>query len=305
MIDLLNSTLEKNNIQLSQTYTNEVWPIYFIIAQPRGVSTLFQQLILSNLDIAYVSNFLSKFYKTPLFGMELEKNIIDKQYKSNYLSNYGNTSGFNEPHEWGWFWKNNLDLIGSEHYTKLNDFTQLKYNLLSITNSKKLPLLIDNVYAMANILKFKKYFKNIRIISLTRNLYFICNSIINARLSRYNNINQFYGHPPKNINQLLDVKNPIEQIVLQVKSINKEINDITDSFQPSNILEIDYEEIYNDSYEVVKKFHTFVNVDDFNLKFKKKHLPKLIYRNDKKLINPQYKEELDFFYNKHLGHNND
>lgn len=301
MLNLMNTALGDKNNKLSQQYTDETWPIYFIIAQPRGVSTLFQQLITSNLEIAYINNFLAKFYKAPLFGIELEKDIIDKQYKSTYISNYGNTNGIDEPHEWGWFWKNILNLENNEHYSKIDDFSQLKNHLLSITNSKKLPLLLDNVYAMANILRFKELFQNIKIISLTRNLYFICNSIINARLSRYNDINVFYGHPPKNIRELLNIKNPIEQIVLQVKSIDNEIKNITNAFQQKDILEIDYEDIYNETYGVVENFHNFVKKDKFDLKFKKKHLPELSYRNNRKLINPKYKKDLDFYYDKHMG----
>lgn len=305
MLSLMNNILEEKNNLLSKQYKDETWPIYFIIAQPRGVSTLFQQLITSNLEVGYINNFLAKFYKAPLFGIELEKNTINREYKSNYSSNYGNTNGINEPHEWGWFWKDILNLENNEHYSNIIDFSQLKNHLLSITNSKKLPLILDNVYAMANILKFKNSFKNIRIISLTRDLYFICNSIINARLSRYDNINTFYGHPPKNINDLLKVQNPIEQIVLQVKSIDDEIKNITSNFQQKDTFYIDYEDIYNDTYGVIEKFHTFVKKDNFDLKFKEKHLPKLSYRNDKKLINPKYKQDLDFYYAKHIGVIND
>ena len=90
--------------------------------------------------------------------------------------------------------------------------------------------MIDNVFAMANILLLKQHIKNIKIIYTKRNLYYICNSIINARVKRYNDINIFYGHRPKNIDEILQIKNPIEQIVFQVKSIQDEIDNILNSF---------------------------------------------------------------------------
>ncbi len=299
MLDLLNKTLKVENNKLIADFTDNSYPIYFIIAQPRGASTLLQQLLTSNLELGYISNLLAKFYKAPLFGIELEKNFIEKNYKSNFLSKYGNTFGINEPHEWGWFWKEMLSLQGEEHYSKLNDFTKLKQNLLSITNTKKLPLIIDNVFALSNLIKIQKNLKNIKIINMTRDLYFVCNSIINARLSKNNDINVFYGHPPKNINEVLKIKHPIEQIVFQVKSIQNEIDDIVQSFN-NNTLNIDYEEIYNNSFAVVNKFHSFVKEDNIHLNFKEKHLPILSYRNDTKLINNQYKDDLDFYYNKYF-----
>lgn len=79
-------------------------PVYFIVAQPRGASALFQQLIISNLEVGYISNFLAKYHDNHKIGLTLEKEILDKNFKSTFLSQYGNTEGSNEPHEWGWFW---------------------------------------------------------------------------------------------------------------------------------------------------------------------------------------------------------
>ncbi|MCK5110907.1 MAG: sulfotransferase [Arcobacteraceae bacterium] len=304
-MNLLNETLYNENKKLLSKFTKESYPIYFIIAQPRGASALLQQLLTSNLEVGYISNFLAKFYKAPLFGIELEKSFIDKNYKSSFLSQYGNTDGINEPHEWGWFWKDMLDLKGDKHYTNMNNFDFLKQNLISIANTKELPLIIDNVFALSNLIKIKKSLPNIKIINMTRDLYFICNSIINARLSKSGNIDIFYGHPPKNIEEVLKIKNPIEQIVFQVKSIQNEIDAIVNNFEEEQTLHIDYEDIYTDSFSVVEKFHTFVKKDNINLNFKKKHLPQLSYRNSSDLIKSEYKEELDLYYKKYFGNKHD
>lgn len=302
----MNGLLAKENKKIIAKTNEQEYPIYFIIAQPRGVSTLFQQLITSNLQVGYISNFLAKFYDSVSFGLELEKEVLNTEYKSNFISNYGNTKGIHEPHEWGWFWQRQLNLAGDEHYTKQDNFNELYQTLSHITSQKKMPLLIDNVYAMSNILKFKGAFKNIKIINLTRDLYFICNSIINARLSRFNDIYEFYGHKPHNIDEVLAIQNPIEQIVYQVKSLQNEINQIVKNFEHTSVLEIDYEEIFNDSFAVVNKFHTFVQEqDEIQLQYKERHLPKLSYRNDVKLIKSEYKEELDYFYEKYFGKKHD
>ena len=301
MIPLLNETLKEENNKKILDYKDESYPLYFIISQPRGASSLLQQLLLSNLEIGYINNFLAKFYKCPIFGLELEKGIIDKNYKSNFISNYGNTEGINEPHEWGWFWKNQLKLEKEEYISPLTDFTILKRNLLAITNTRKLPLIIDNAFAISNLLKIKKQFKNIKIINLTRDLYFVSNSFINASLKRYGDINVLYGNSPLNTK----IDNPIEQIVYRVKSIQNEIDDVVKYFEDQDVLHIDYEEIYNNSFDVVQKFHSFVQLDNINLSYKEKHLPFLTYRNDKKLINDKYKDDLDVYYKKYFGINND
>lgn len=305
MLNLFNNLLYTENKKLVLTYHDESYPIYFIVAQPRGASTLLQQILISNLDIGYISNFLAKFYKSPIFGLELEKDILYKEYKSNYLSTYGNTHGLQEPHEWGWFWKDMLSLQGEEHYSTQNDLSLLKHNLLAITHTKQKPLIIDNIYAMANLIQLKNNLKNIKVINLTRDLYFICNSIINARLSRYSNINTFYGHPPRNIKAILEITSPIEQIVCQVKSIQEEIDSSLRHFDAKDIIHIDYEHIFRNSFEVVEKFHDFVAQSGITIAYKDKHLPSLTYSNDTKVINTTYKEELDFYYKKYFGNGND
>jgi len=279
--------------------------IYFIVAQPRGASTLLQQLLISNLNIGYISNFLAKYYDSHIEGLKKEKAILDINFKSNFKSQYGNTEGLNEPHEWGWFWKDKLNLKDSEHYSNNIKIDELEESLNDIITYKKTPILIDNVYAMSNLLELKNKIPNIKIINLTRDLYYISNSIINARISRYNNIQAFYGHPPKNTEEILKINNPIEQVVHQVKSIQNEIDETMSVFDDKDILNIDYEDIYNDSYSVVNKFHNFVNDDGIKLNYKEKHLPKLTYRNDPNLINPLYKDDLDFYYNKYFGTKND
>ncbi len=301
MLNSLNNLLQEENTRQSVQYKDEQYPIYFILSQPRGASSLLQQILLSNLEVGYINNFLAKFYKSPIFGLALEDDIIDKDYQSNFISTYGNTVGINEPHEWGWFWKNQLELADGEEHTKLNNFTALKHNLLSITNSRKLPLLIDNSFAISNLLKIKKEFKNIKIINMTRDLYYISNSFINASIKRYDDINILYGNTLKNKN----IKNPIEQILFRVRSIQNEIDNVLEGFNEEDILHIDYEDIYHDSFNVVKKFHNFTKNSGIDLNYKKKHLPKLTYRNDPKLIKAQYKDDLDFYYKKYFGSKDD
>jgi hypothetical protein len=276
-------------------------PVYFIVAQPRGASSLLQQLLISNLEVGYVTNFLAKYYDDHKKGLKLEEEILDKNFKSTFLSNYGNTDGLNEPHEWGWFWQDKLNLTSPHHYSDDIDFNLVKQSMNDITAHKKLPLIIDNIYAMANLMKLNNNMNNVKMINLTRDLYFICNSIINARLSRYNDINQFYGHPPANIDEILKIKNPIEQIVMQVKSIQDEIDLTIKSFDEKDVLNIDYEEIYKDSFDIVTRFHDFVKQDGFELKYKEKHIPILSYRNDPSLIKDTYKDKLDFYYEKYFG----
>lgn len=300
MLEIINNALQQDSDRMACQATDTGMPIIFIVAQPRGASTLLQQLLLSNLDVGYISNFLAQFYKAPVAGLHLEKKVLDRGYKSHFTSAYGNTDNHNEPHEWGWFWKEMLGLSGDQHYKEEADLSRLVKNLQAITEFKQTPLLIDSVYALSNLALIKQQLPNVKVINLTRDLFYICNSIINARTSRYGDIHQFYGHPPKNIEYLKTITNPIEQIVLQVKSIQDEIDEIVNDFPAEDVLHIDYQNIYEDSLAVVQQFHGFLQQHGIELEYKDRHLPQLTYRNSPKLINHDYCEELDRYYTQYF-----
>ena len=41
---------------------------------------------------------------------------LDNNFKSNFISRFGNTFGPLEPNEWGWFWRKWFNLKNNEHH---------------------------------------------------------------------------------------------------------------------------------------------------------------------------------------------
>ena len=86
----------------------EAHPILFVVGPPRSGTTLALQLLSSNLDVAYVNNLTAAFWSAPLIGVRLSKKLLGDDYCSSYSSNFGQTQGAREPHEFGRFW---IDLL--------------------------------------------------------------------------------------------------------------------------------------------------------------------------------------------------
>jgi len=301
-LEIMNDALEKNDDMLTENMSPPLWPIIFILACPRGASTFFQQLVISYFPIGYVSNFLAKFWKAPYIGSLLEKDVISESFVSSFRSKYGHTEGSREPHEWGYFWRKWLRLTREEHYVSKDiDFQGLLKKLAAIEKVKEAPLIFDNVRAMANIQLLKKSIGNVVVVHLKRDPYFICNSIINARVERYNDIHKFYGHPPNNMNEVLGIRDPIEQIVFQVKSIIEETQDNLDVFRDEEICEIEYNDLWQNPSSQMMKFRDFLENLGVYLKMKKPSgIEKFSSRNSTSLINKEYSDKLNQYFDKYF-----
>ena len=55
--------------------------------------------MISRYQLGYISNLTAKFYKNPAAGTILHESLVPKDYSSDFLSAYGNTSGVFEPSE--------------------------------------------------------------------------------------------------------------------------------------------------------------------------------------------------------------
>jgi len=292
-LKFLNNTLaekDKEEVRQFDSFDN---PLVFILALPRSASALFEQMVISKYRIGYITNFLAKFHKAPLLGALLEQDILDNSYKSNYKSEYGNTFGALEPHEWGWFWQDKLGLCGDEFYTNEEKIApELRNTLSAVAKTKGLPLIIDNVYAMANIQHIKKIIPESVMVHVDRDPFYVCNSIINARLSRYGDINSFYGHRPANIDDILSASDPVEQIVRQVISINKEIENSKSVFKKNEVHCVTYKQMCFEPEKTIESFGSFMYELGYGLETKNTSFHELTFRDDPKLIAPEFSDRL-------------
>jgi len=303
----LNELLESKDNKLTSSFSKPEFPICFIIALPRTGSTLFQQVLASTLDIGYVSNLMASFWSAPYIGALFEKKFQDKTFFSTFKSQYGNTKGVFEPHEWGWFWKKFLNLKGDDHYIvdeSRVDINILKKKLAAIEYVKKSPLIFDNVYTVANLSFLKKSLSNTVVVYLNRDPYYVTNSIINARVKRYGTIDQFYGHPPHNISQIKKIEHPIEQIVMQVKTILDEIKNSFKLLSEKSVLEIQFDYLLKYPAQVSVQFCDFYQKQGINLNMDENKLEMLNSfenRNSNTLLNKDYNDDLNYFYKKYFG----
>jgi len=276
-----------------------------IFSLPRGASTLFQQLVISSSDIGYISNLVAKFWRAPYIAAQLDLDVRDPDYVSNFKSSYGNVVGAQEPHEWGWFWQHWLKLGEDETYCKdknLIDGHGLRQKLGALQSVWQRPLLIDSIFALANYAILADIMPNILAVNVKRDSYYVCNSHINARIQRYGDLQEYYGHRPINIDEILAIEDPIEQIVAQVKATETENKQTLDGIEVNHIFQVGYKELVHQPQRVMDDFVAFLEKEN-GTKISVRPLPKLNleFRDGAEFVNPKFKEKLDKYYEFYFG----
>lgn len=300
----LNVALEPEDRRHTDRFDAPRYPVTFVVALPRAASTLFQQILASTTDIGYVSNLLARFWQAPSHGAALARSLRDPHFVSNFRSMYGNTTGPLEPAEWGWFWQRWLRLDGNEHYVqrgKPPDLAGLARTLAAVENAFGAPLIFDNVFALANLDVLRRALPNVLAAYVRRDSRAVCKSILNARLERYGSLHAFYGHRPRTMDDLLRVADPVEQVVLQVKAIQAEIDETLRGFPPGSVFTADYADLVSAPGLVAERFAAFMAGHDVPLSLRPAPLPALRSRDGRGLVDDTLAARLDDLHRRHFG----
>lgn len=284
---------------LVHKFTEPQLPCIFIVSLPRACSTLLHQLLVQRYYFSYVSNLQARSWKIPYIGAKIIKpHLLKKEFKSNYTSEFGNTQGDLEPHEWGWFWKQYF----SPHYNcTASKIRTLRKELSALESVHEKPLLFDNCYLLPYLGLIGKEIINSIFINLKRDPFFIINSIIKARMKRYGDINVWYAEKPRNYPEIVKL-NPVKQCVAQIYYLDKQLKDEVDKIPKNRVLEINCEDIWERPSLVMKHIGSFVLSNGYKLKIKDNDIPERFEnRNKLSFVNSSYLEELKLYYEEYFN----
>lgn len=253
-----NEALGRVSLAPESDGTGFACPPCFISAPPRGGSTLLQQVLISRFSFGYVSNLMARFWNAPEVGAALHAELRPADFVSTFDSRYGNTVGAFEPHEWGWFWRKWLALEGDEHHiSRPVDWLGLKRVLVAIGHIQARPMLFDAPLACGDLALVDRELGGIFVLNLTRSPWHVCNSIINARLERYGTIDAYYGATTRHQDRILAIADPIEQIVIQARTLFDEQAEQIAAIPRTRVLDVAYENLRAAPMEVADRVARF------------------------------------------------
>jgi len=159
---------------------------------PRSGSTYLYQLLCRTGRYNYVSNFQSRFWRTPCVGRLLENSIGVRDYNLiKSQSNLGMTQGWESPSEFNYFWEERLGISGgADSVVDEGRFDSSKAASLSDTISamstfEDKPLLFKKEWLGMNADTLRKCFPRLEFIHLNRDREAVIKSMLRARTSVY------------------------------------------------------------------------------------------------------------------------
>ncbi len=244
------------------------YPPIFIVGAPRSGSTILFQLLTKYFSFVYINNFINMAREVPLTGFVVNK-ILFKDIKHNsFSSQYGNTQsgGLVAPNE-GLFWYKWLPK--DKHFVRSKDISvkdkrKMKDCFNAIMNKYEQSIIIKNLSFGLRLELIHKLFPLAKIIVIKRDPFFTCQSIFLSRRKLGIPDNKMWGILPRNFQEMNEL-NIYEKIVLQVSSINQQIEEDIKNFPKENVYSLTYESLCQNTRAQISEITGFIN-SGFSLK---------------------------------------
>ncbi len=298
--------LHLNPVQhnLEKEYTNNKYPLGFIIGNPRSGTTLLLQYLASLKCFSYPTNFLARFSYAPHIGALAQQMVFNNEFdplgefessnnKILFNSFLGKSKGALAPNEFQHFFRNYTNTYFPEYLpnNKVSkiDFNSIFKGLISIESVFNKPFVTKALMFQYNLIPFFEAIPNSIFLHIKREPIFIMQSIYLARLEYYNNINEWWSVKPKEYTTLkeMDIYN---QIAGQVYYTNLHIEQQLNKIPEDNKFVIYYEDFCSNPSKITsllkekyKKLGYYLSIEDNDITLKESNTLKISEAEIKKL----------------------
>jgi hypothetical protein len=305
VVTLINDRLEADDDRLTAEFTRPEMPVSFILSQARAASTLFIQVVASCYRVGYVTNMLSRCSRAPYIGAQLQRSLEDPDFTSTFRTDFV-TAGPAEPHEWGWFWSNRIQLEPGQYYLPEEtpaDIGMLAQKVAAIESALEAPLLFDNIFAQCNLGVIENALGPVVVVRMRREPYYVCNSILNARIRRHGDIGAWYGNQTRDHQRIAKIADPVQQVVEQVWSTEQEIAALCVVRPDNRRMDVDYDQLAADPCAVADRYARLLAGLGVELEPRKTR-PDVTFtsRNSPDQINPAFRDDLSRHFSSRFGY---
>ncbi len=213
------------------------YPLIFIVGPHRSGTTLMMQW-LANLELAYPTNLLSRFYKAPIMGAKLQLLLADERYNYrdelkdfnssiDFSSNNGKTKGALAPNEFWYFWRrflpfDDIDYLPTSKLLEESDIELMKAEFAGMMNVFEKPMALKAMILNYNIDFLNQLFEKAIFIYTKRDPLTNIESALKARERQLGSIDKWYSFKIPEYSELSKL-NPYEQVAGQIYHINKAV----------------------------------------------------------------------------------
>jgi len=250
-----NDALGPIQSELEQAANGSDFPVVHVVGPPRSGTTLAMQIATSATDIGYISNFAAAFWKAPALGVLISRHLIGENRSSEFKSEYGQTSGPHEPHEFGRFWRSSLgyrSMKRSDHDPDLLDVDRVAQTLRSVGWAWQRPVAFKSFLAVWHLADLFRVLPNSVIVRVHRDPCDVALShwrMYTKRLARGDKWESMLPHLPGSLDNMgLEYR-----VAAQVLQIESDIEEQVRKLPTSNVLDVRYEQLAKSPMDFVEE----------------------------------------------------
>lgn len=246
ILDAANEALSPLEERLTAGFDGPKHPVILVMGPPRSGTTLLLQLLIACFRVGYVNNLTARFWRAPYMGALIARDLGRRRSPSDpdFTSELGATSGYEGPHEFGFFWQRWFPSEDT-HQTPpellaSRDFGVLRREIAALEAAFGAPIVFKNpivfnlhIEALAEALPTSLF------IVCKRSPIYIAQSLLQSRVKRYGNRESWLGVKPKEYLWLKELS-PIEQVAGQVYYTEERIQQGLSGLPPDRYLSIEY-----------------------------------------------------------------
>ncbi len=265
LLEWLNAALAPLEAEVIKDAMAPRLPTVFVVGAPRAGTTLLAQLLASTGALAYVNNFVARFWSAPVVGALIDKalRVSGGTPSLEYDSKFGTTAGWSGPHEFGYFWRRWLPVDDADATRSQQgdaDVGELLRELYGLEQVYDKPLFFKNLRCTLHIPFLAATLPRAQFVLVRRNPLFNAQSILLMRQAKYGNQSEWGPIRPKEYSKLAS-RSPAEQAVGQVYYLLKEAKSALAQLDESRYLEIQYEGLCAQPTSVVSSIFERVFTD--------------------------------------------
>lgn len=229
-------------------------PTLHVIGVPRSGTTLLHQALVSRLELGYVDNLVAAFWRAPTYGLRLSQKLGVAAERSSFESSFGRTAGVGEPHEFGYFWNDQLrypDLTerGSEHDAAI-DWEQLRRVLVNMAYVSGAPMIFKPMLLLWHLETALRYMPLSCFVWIRRDARQVALSLLKMRESVFGTLDHWASLRPVAAAEL-GGEDPIRQVVAQALVLERTISASVERMGEQHVVSVQHEELCHEPNELV------------------------------------------------------
>jgi len=245
----------------------EEYPTVHVIGVPRSGTTLVTQILATHTDIGYINNLIAAFWKAPVYGIRLSSQVVPRNLKSSYQSEFGRTKGIHEPHEFGYFWSELLhyrEMLEQENKDDI-DWKRVRLVLTNMALAFGRPVLFKSFLLGWHVTEVQKILPRTCWIHVYRDPLANILSLLKLRKELLGSVEKWASLKPKEYT-FLRKQSYLEQVVGQYYFLERSYREQLAQIPTDNVFHLSYEDFCRNPNAVLSDFQKMLNRQNSSIK---------------------------------------